>query len=757
MRFLFAFSAFLTGIAAAALFAVSGLHVTLEQQWREAIHEWSPREASGQVHVVEIDAASLAAVNRWPWPRQHYANVVKRLDEAGVRSIAFDIDFSSPSAAGDDAAFAAALERAKTPVYLPTFSQAASANDRRALEALPIEPLRRSVSLASVMMRPDADGFVRSLPMGAVTGDMPRPSLAAASSGANGAVDEIFALDLSVDPATIPRHSFVKIERGRFDPDELRGKDVIIGATAIELFDRYPVPLHGVIPGAVVQALGVETLLAGRFVEIGWILPLAFAALISVWILGAQTSALAAARGGTIIVSLMVAGFCLQAVSRIAADIVPALVCVIAVTGMIIARHLHHDFQHRRLYDPGTDLQNRRAFVQRPGIDEERLTIAMALDNYEALRAVLGEDGSDTLIRRMADRVTEYDASVCIFRVEERVLAWTVSALGYDPDQELAKLAKLLRAPMYIDNRAVDTDLTFGVASKDALNEAIHAARVAATQKRTVSFHADTEQENMERRVSLLGELEGAIEREELQVWFQPQLDLGSNEIASVEALVRWQHPTRGFLAPGHFIPLAEKSNRIDSLTIYVLRKSIDALMAWCDEGIVLRAAVNISARLLSSRSFIREIEQLVSTSGIPRDRLVFEITESATLDDPEESTAALHRLRALGIAISIDDYGTGQSSLSYLKTMPLSELKIDRSFVQHAHKEVSDAMLVRSTIQLAHELGLTVVAEGVEHAECLEFLRSAGCDIAQGYLIGKPMTFDDIRTITAEYSRKVA
>lgn len=757
MRFLIGFLVVLAGVAAAVLVASSGLYEPLEREWRERVHQWSPREASGQIQIVEIDAASLAAINRWPWSRRHHANLVDRLDQAGVRSIAFDVDFSAPSNAADDALFADALERARAPVYLPTFAQAAGSGDRRSLESLPIEPLRRSASLASVMMRPDSDGFVRSLPMGTITGDAPRPSLAAAMAGVDGAIDEAYALDLSLDLQTIPRHSFVDVERGTFDRDVVRGKDIVVGATAIEIFDRYPMPRYGVIPGVIVQALGAETLLAGRFVEIGWVLPLTLAALLALWIAQTKTAFRSAVIGAAISIALLVAGFALQSGARIVIEVVPALACLFAVTAMTVARHFHREFLHRRMHDAATDLPNRRAFEKRDGVGSERFTLAMAIDNFEALRAVLGEAGSNVLVKQLAERVTEHGTVDRIYRIDERILAWTISRPEYEPEYELHKLQKIVRAPLQAQSRAVDPHTTFGVASNDALDEAIHAARIAATQGRTVAFHAAAEQASMEQRVSLLGELDSAIEREELQVWFQPQLDLASDQIVSVEALVRWQHPTRGFLSPDQFIPLAEESNRVDTMTLYVLEKSIAALEAWSAEGIVLRAAVNISARLLSSPTFIDEAERVMSAAGTPRDRLVFEVTESATLDDPERSAQALARLRALGIAISIDDYGTGQSSLSYLKKMPLSELKIDRSFVQHAHQDPSDALLVRSTIQLAHELGLMVVAEGVEDPECLEFLRSVDCDIAQGYLIGKPMTFDGIREIAGEYRRNVA
>ena len=225
----------------------------------------------------------------------------------------------------------------------------------------------------------------------------------------------------------------------------------------------------------------------------------------------------------------------------------------------------------------------------------------------------------------------------------------------------------------------------------------------------------------------------------------------------SAEALVRWRHPTRGYLSPDTFIPLAEESDRIGELTLFVLRRALDDLAQWSARGTVIRTAVNISARLIASAQFVGQVERMIRADGIAPDRLIFEITESATLRDPAGARAALMRWCDLGVAISMDDYGTGQSTLSYLKNLPLSELKIDRSFVQHAHQDRSDALLVRSTVELAHQLGLKVVAEGIEEAECLAYLRAIGCDYAQGYFIGKPMAGDDLLVAIEEIARAAA
>ncbi len=298
----------------------------------------------------------------------------------------------------------------------------------------------------------------------------------------------------------------------------------------------------------------------------------------------------------------------------------------------------------------------------------------------------------------------------------------------------------------------VDLALGFGIAEETEISGAVHAASLALRSDDVWTYHEDAGKAALEQQISLMGELDLAIEQGELEVVYQPKLELAIDRITSAEALVRWRHPTRGYLSPDTFIPLAEESNRIGDLTLFVLQRAIDDLSEWCGHGVMIRTAVNISARLISSPDFVEQVERMIQTAGVPPDRLIFEITESATLRDPEGAREALLRFRDLGVAISMDDYGTGQSTLSYLKNLPLSELKIDRSFVQHSHQDPNDALLVRSTVELAHQMGLKVVAEGIEEAQCLAFLRSIGCDYAQGYFIARPMKGEDlVKLVTGE------
>jgi EAL domain-containing protein (putative c-di-GMP-specific phosphodiesterase class I) len=210
-------------------------------------------------------------------------------------------------------------------------------------------------------------------------------------------------------------------------------------------------------------------------------------------------------------------------------------------------------------------------------------------------------------------------------------------------------------------------------------------------------------------------------------------------------------------LSPDHFIPQLEKANRIAGMTLHVVRSAIVDLKSWAASGHALTVAVNLSAILLEAPSFLEDLERELEESGVDPRLLTFEVTESAAMHAPDVAAAALARFKQLGIAISMDDYGTGQSTLTYLKRLPLDELKIDRSFVENAHLNRSDAVLVRSTINLAHELGLKVVAEGVETDECLKFLRSAGCDLAQGYLISSPVAAKALIELVKTQQRKAA
>lgn len=705
------------------------------------------RPASGTLHLVEIDARSIAAIDHWPWPRDNYARAIDRLRRAGVASIAFDVDFSSRSTPANDQAFAAALERMNGAVVLPTLRQSAGGSTAGYIDALPIPELRAHSMAAAVSVLPDRDGLVRAAPVGVVTAGMPRPSLSAMIAGRAGAAGHDYPIDYAIDPASIPRYSFIDIRDGRFAPAELAGKRVLIGATAVEVGDRYAVPRFGVIPGVVIQALAAETLMRGMPSDGGWTIPLLVALALGFPITAARSrNALAGLIAG-VPLALFALSLAAEAWAAIRFELAPALSALAVVSAAGVGARAARTLRQRRLVDEPTGMPNRAALVRRMTVDAPIEITTARIADYDKLLAALGSDGAAELVRRIRDRISVLGGGLVIYRVEDRVLAWE-TAIGPDQvDVYHGQLRRMMMAPVEVAGRHADVTLAIGLAQGHGTDCAgvLANARLAAAQARTHGtgwhVHADAEGDAASQEISLLGELDQAIKAGEIEVAYQPKLEIATNRITAVEALVRWQHPTRGLLGPDLFVPLAERNDRIARLTLHVLARAIADLRAWAASGYPIAGAVNISAKLLSSEAFLDEMAALIGRTGIDPKRLTLEVTETAAMSDPTGAASALATLKALGVAISMDDYGTGQSTLTYLRQLPLDELKLDRSFVQFAHQNRSDAVLVRSTIDLAHELGLKVVAEGVEDAGCLAYLASVGCDMAQGYLISKPVS----------------
>lgn len=710
-----------------------------ENDQHSAVARLFDHKASEQIHIVEVDAESIAATREWPWSRDRYARLVRELDAAGARSIVFDIDFSSHSSPEGDAAFASAIAGAQPSVVLPTFAQAASETSERRLDALPIPILREHSILASASVRPDGDARVRRMVFGTETNGVPRPSMSAQLAGASGAIDTFFPIDFSIDPDSIPRHSFIDIEQGDFDAPSLAGKDVLVGATAIELGDRYGVPIHGIIPGVTIQALAAETLLAGGVTELGWLPMVLLAGITCFFIARTQSKRRIAVLTGAALLAVLAIAVTAYHAALIMFDIVPAGIAIM-LAGMLQTGRIMREEQHlRSLTDSETGLPNALAFATEDRPADGFVATAFIKD-FESIQAVIGKEEIGNFIQRLVDRMTNARPLGEAFRADTRVIAWRHTGEFETLVDAFDALTQAMRRPIAIGGRRVDVSLAFGIASDGDLAASSRAASEAAKDNRVWHAHEDAEAAIIEQRVSLMGELDEAVEKGQLKVVYQPKLRLETDRIESVEALVRWEHPVRGFMRPDHFIPLAEETDRIEPLTLFVLNRTISDLNAWCKQGIVVSAAVNISAKLISSERFVSTVEHILSSTGVPRERLIFEVTESATMRDPNLSARNLERFRRLGVLISMDDYGTGQSTLSYLQNLPLSELKIDRAFVQNAHKDRSDALMVRSTIQLAHSLGLRVVCEGVEEQACLDFLRKSGCNYAQGYFISKPV-----------------
>ena len=712
---------------------------------------WKERAAGGEVHIVEIDARSIAAFNRWPWPRSIHAAAVDRLRESKAALIAFDVDFSSPSEPAEDRALAAALRRAGGSVVLPTFRRE-SGND-----VAPLPQLASESFLAAANVIPEAHGELRSMPYAVEVGGVPRPSLASMVAERPGGAGELFLIDRAIDPASIPRHSMVDLVAGRIPPQALAGKRILIGATAVETADRYTLPRHGILPGVVAQALAAETLLEGPPpAPVGGVWALALALL-----LAAACSRLR--RGRQIATGFAAVGvgtlFLPVAGEWVGLDVPvgPALIALAAAAGAGAAGRAAWRRRETSLVDSKTGLPNLAA-LERDCRATSAATVAVArIEGFADLLSALGPDGTSSLVRAVAERLAFAASAARIYRIDEAGLAW-IEPEQAELGQRFDSIHAVMRAP-FAAGRSVEVLTHFGAArgagaaARQLCADAGLAALHAAQRGNRWQLFTASDSERASWRVSLLAELDSALARGELWNAYQPKLDLRSGRIEAVEALVRWEHPERGPLAPDSFIPLIEQHGRAADLTLHVMAQALADASAWSDEGRPLGVAVNISATLLHDQAFLHRLEQLLQASGFPADRVTLEVTESAAMARPEAAVVALEGWRRLGVGVSIDDYGTGQSSLSYLQNMPATELKIDRSFIAAMADGPRDRILVRSTIAMAHELGLAVVAEGVEDEASLDLLREMGCDQAQGYWISRPVPAGVVAKFAAGYA----
>jgi EAL domain-containing protein (putative c-di-GMP-specific phosphodiesterase class I)/CHASE2 domain-containing sensor protein len=740
--------------AAGALLLTSGLGIGLDRRLGELRDLARSRPVSGLVHVVEIDARSIRAIRRWPWPRSFHGRAVDRLRSAGAGSIAFDIDFSGASTSEEDSAFAAALGRAGGSVILPTFRQHSAYGRDDIVDMAPIEILADQAFLATANVIPDEDGALRRMPFGGETLGVPRPSLASLIAERTDSIDGDFAIDFAIDPATIPRHSFSDLVEGRIDPAVLAGRRVIIGSTAVELGDHYSAPGNGMLPGVVIQAIAAETLIArSERLPLGGWPALAFALLVVAAILGPASRGRLAALAAAFLL-LPMASFVADIWLARTIEIAPALGALAAAFGFAAVALRRRLDRERSRSDDETGLPNLAALEdEAAGLPAVRILVAR-IGGFAALSATLVPEQKARLLIRVAERLRIGSGAARIYRSDETGLAW-IAPDG--ADGSLDGLAAFVRDQV-ADDRRIEVPLHFGIASgagADIRQLAANAALAAVQAERAgIRYQAFTDRDSAEisQAVALMGDLDEGFRSAAIRNHYQPKLDLACGRITGVEALVRWEHPTRGSLAPDQFVPLIEEHGRGGDLTAHVLRHAIADEAAWRHGyGVELKVAINVPAGLLGDAAAMAGLQEMLAASSLPPERLILEVTETAAMNSPEAAIAALEAWRTLGAGVSIDDFGTGQSSLGYIRMLPATELKIDRSFVADCAEAPRNAIMVRSTIAMAHELGLKVVAEGVEDEACLAALERMGCDLVQGYLIARPMPAAEIPAAALE------
>ncbi len=432
------------------------------------------------------------------------------------------------------------------------------------------------------------------------------------------------------------------------------------------------------------------------------------------------------------------------------------------LVAFFVVRHTDRQAQllrHQAMYDNLTGLPNRTLFadrLQQTILIARReaqpfVLIAMDLNRFKEINDNLGHHAGDQVLRHVAERarncLRESDTIARMGGDEFTILLPTVTHKE-GAEVTARRIIEALKTPLQLGGQTIEISGSLGIAMFPAhadeplaLQRRADAAMYAA--KRTHSgykLYSPELDENADERALLQGDLRRGISAGELVLHYQPKIDFGANRISGVEALVRWQHPKLGLLPPDRFLPLAEQTGAIKELTRSVLRMALQQCAEWHAAGMNLSMAVNISALNVQDPDFPDEVADLVSKSTAPASMLEFEITETAVMAEPARAVECIKRLNALGIQIAIDDFGTGYSSMSYLKELLVAKIKIDKSFVKDMAVNHNDAVIVRSTVELGHNLGLKVVAEGVENRHAWDKLKDLGCDAAQGFYLSRPV-----------------
>jgi diguanylate cyclase len=735
------------------LFGLFGLGEPVENTLHMLRNNARWHEAGGDITLVSIDDRSLQKVGRWPWPRRSHAELIDKLTAAGAKRIFFDVLFETQSDPVDDNILAAAIRRSGR-VFLPV-RRASGPNGIVQPGAAPLPLLGRYAKIGSITVDYNYQNAVWHLPYSVETGGRLIPSYAAILANRSG--EGQFVPDYSIDPKSIPVIGAANILSARFDPRLIKGKDVIVGANSEVVGDQYYLPGFGKMGGVYVQIISAETLKAGKPVDLGWLPALLL-------VLGAAVYALSRkapirqnlALGGTVGV-LLIAPIFLDA-RLISVATAPALFATASIWCALGWRMI----RKRGLVNPVSNLPNLNALhANRDG--KTQALIAARVLNYEEILATLPLNSERQLIEQIVSRLTVGAPNRVLYQGDGGIFTWFES-----PDHPLVNhleaLYALFRNPARVAAMSIDLSVAFGVevgsgrSLANRLASALVAADEAAHDGLKWKYYDPGTLEQASWKLSMLSQLDEAIDRGEVWVAYQPKLDLSSRRITGAEALARWTHPEKGPIAATEFVAAAEQHNRIGKLTDFVLEKAVAAAAQVNRRAGDFDVAVNLSARLLTDKGFTLRLSALLARHGLAPHHLTLELTETAALAGSGEGLDMLARLRELGVRISIDDYGTGLSTLDYLKKIPANEIKIDQSFVKGIVDNRSDRLMVQSTIGLAHSLDRKVVAEGVEQREVLDLLIEMGCDIAQGFAVGRPMSLESLnKRIASDRKRSAA
>ena len=902
-------------VVALAIVLSTGLHVALRNALVDLRFAWQQRQASGDIVVVAIDAPSIEEIGVWPWPRRLHADLLRRLEGAGVRDVVFDVDFSTPSDATSDQDFVDALEHAGGSVVLPSFKQpGAAGGDGMAVHVnRPLKEFADHSWSAVVNVKVELDGLVRRYPFGEKFDGQFIPSMGALLAGEYAEDRAPFLIDFGIRAASIPKVSYIDVLRGDAATlDKLRDKKVIVGGTALELGDRFSIPNGEVVSGPRLQTLAAESIMQNRIQrftsDVATLVGLCMIALIMMlsWrhlaagtrfmiliamAAAVETSAILLQANLPLIldtslfhtaIAVYMAAIALDEIDfrgllgriaenrfqRIAMSLGDGLVCTdqnhlitvwnpgaVAIFGYepsemigrpldticanredLAAASIREDvrvrsqlpgglvmeFDGRRKngevfaveacfsgwqgadsyqygailrdisvrkreaerirylaeYDPLTGVANRNTLhdgltVVISAAEAQRTEVALlvvGVDGFQQINDMLGHACGDRVLCAVTRRLkAEAGSAAVIARLsgDEFAVATPCDGSAETVAQFCEHLALAFDSPLVVGTRQHRVRVSVGAAvypanarSADELLANSHLAfcRAKATRRGSYVMFENAIRQELEARLTLEAELARAVEQNEFELFYQPQVRLTDGALTGAEALIRWRHPVRGLVSPAEFMPVVNTSSISDRVAGWVLETACRQARMWEQSGHKVRVCVNLSPSQFQSGDLATSVARILESTGFTPSLLELEVTEDILLLHEKRVLDIIERIRKLGAHIVFDDFGTGYASLSYLKKFPLDGLKIDRSFVLGLLTDSDDAAIVGSTISLGRQLGLSVIAEGIENRATADFLVSMGCEQGQGYFFGRPMpaqSFESEFLIARELSSK--
>lgn len=741
-------------LALAAITVLSGDSRNIEHAYWNPWFKLVSQPAPDSSVIVSLDGGSAAGVRSAVVSTTEQAALLTDLLNGGAERIYLDFPDPAQQDSEGDRALVSAIAYGGHRVVMVNRGSVVPKQDDTTLRA-PTFVVPKDTAIAFSSWAVNFASFaVSSAPVAMVNGK-PVPALAVVASGSGSRRADIFP-DFSIDSRSIPVINARTVLNGKLPKDSLRGKQLYLTGTAPHLATNIGYFGHYMVPMAAVDIAAADALANGKGVYLG--LHLLLLGLVVAIVIGRrlQNVRLKLVLYGATAFALFILPGILQSGGYVA-TIGDAHVAAVAYA---ILRGWEKWRDQVRTTSSASGLPNIEALAA-AGIPDGSDIVAVSVSHYEQMLASLPRDLHGECARQIARRLSVAAAGSKIFDNDNGHFVWLVQPFTLEAlVAQFKGLKALFSAPLVVGGHVLDTNVHFGLDRNSGTNPAnrIRSAIVCSSEAQAKGkLYEEFGQQRLAQapwELSLNARIDEGLRNGDIWLAFQPQYDLRKERVSGAETLIRWTDPERGAIPPDSFIIQAERAGRIDSLTYWVLEKTIAAS---CDldqaAGEQLQLSVNLSAWMVDQPGLISHVSEIVRRSNFDCRRLTFEVTETFSMANREAAKQNLGLLRAMGFRLSIDDFGTGQASLSYLAEIPSDEIKLDRRFVQAVNASQRDRAIVASTIQLAHALGQEIVAEGVEDLTTLRTLQNLGCDIAQGYLLGHPVKIEEflrgIRTRT--------